>query len=51
MKFGTVILSNVTKKKTVEKVFQNCSYKDDGVTNYVSFFKKTYEKWLKYILF
>ena len=39
MKFGTFILCNVTKKM-VEKNFQNCSYRDDDVTNYVNFLKK-----------
>ena len=39
MKFGTVILCNVTKE-IVEKNFQNCSYSDDDVTNYVNFFEK-----------
>ena len=38
MKFGTAILCNVTKKM-VEKKFQNCSYRDDDVTNYVNFSK------------
>ena len=36
MKFGTAILCNVTKK-LVEKKFQNCSHRDDDVTNYVNF--------------
>ena len=38
MKFGTVILCNVTKK-LVEKKIQNCNYSDDDVTNYVNFLK------------
>ena len=38
MKFGTVILCNVTKK-IVEKNFQNCNYRDDDI-NYVNFFEK-----------
>ena len=37
MKFSTVILCDFTKKM-VEKNFQNCSYKDDDVANYVNFF-------------
>ena len=40
MKFGTLIL-----KKIVEKFFQNCSYKDDDVTNYINFFEQLSEKW------
>ena len=44
MKYGTVILCNVTKKK-VEK---NCSYRDDGVTNYVNCLQKLCKKWLEY---
>ena len=52
MKFATVILCNVTKKKKmVEKNFQNCSYRCDDVTNYVIFFEKLCEKWLKYVFF
>ena len=43
MKFGTVILCNLTKK-VVEKNFQNCSYRDDGVTNYVIFLKNYAKK-------
>ena len=31
------------------KDFQNCSYRDHGVTNYYHFFKKLCEKWLKYV--
>ena len=50
MKYDTVILCNVTKKM-VEKSFQNCSYMDDDVTNYVNFFEKLCKKWLKYVLF
>ena len=48
MKYDTVILCNVTKKM-VEKSFQNCSYMDDDVTNYVNFFEKLCKKWLKYV--
>ena len=48
MTFDTVILCNVTKKM-VENVFQNWSYRDDDVTNYVNFFEKLCEKWLKYV--
>ena len=33
----------------VEEYFQNCSHRDDDVTNYVNFFGKLCEKWLKYI--
>ena len=33
----------------VEKKFQNCSNKDDEVTNYVNFFEKFCEKLLKYV--
>ena len=50
MKFGTVILCNVTKK-IVGKNFQNCSYRDDDVTNYVNFFQKLCQKWMKYVFF
>ena len=50
MKFGTVILFNVTKKM-VEKKIQNCSYRDDDVTNYVNFFQKLCQKWMKYVFF
>ena len=39
---------NVTTKM-VDKNFQNCSYRDDDVTNYVNFFEKLCEKWLKYV--
>ena len=35
----------------VEKKFQNCSYRDNDVTNYVNFVEKLCEKWLKYVLF
>ena len=35
---------NVTTKM-VDKNFQNCSYRDDDVTNYVNFFEKLCEKW------
>ena len=35
----------------VEKNLQNCSYRDDDITNYVNFFEKRYEKWLKYVFF
>ena len=38
MKFGTVILCNLTKK-VAEKNLENCSCRDDGVTNYVIFLK------------
>ena len=38
------------KKKVAEK-FQNCNYRDDDVTNYVSFFEKLCKKWLKYVFF
>ena len=48
MKFGTIILCNVTKN-VVDEYFQNCSHRDDNVTNYVNFFEKLCEKWLKYI--
>ena len=48
-KFGAVILCNVTKK-VVEKN-QNCSYRDDDVTNHVIFFEKLCKKWLKYVFF
>ena len=47
MKFGSVILYNVTKKMG-EEIFLNCSYRDDDVTNYVIFLGKLSEKWLKY---
>ena len=43
MKFGAVILCNVTKKM-VENNFQHCCYRDDKVTNYVIFFEKLCEK-------
>ena len=32
-----------------EEIFQNCSYRDDDVTNYVNFFEKLCEKWLQYV--
>ena len=51
MKFGTDILCNVTKKKMLEKDFQNCSCRNDDVTNYVNFFEKLCKKWLKYVFF
>ena len=35
----------------VEKFFQNCSYSDDDITDYVNFFEKLCEKWLKYVFF
>ena len=35
----------------VEKNFQNCSYKDHDVADYVNFFEKLFEKWLKYVFF
>ena len=38
MKFGTVVLYNVTKK-IVEIFFQNFSYRDDVVINYLIFWK------------
>ena len=50
IKFGTVILCNVTKKM-IETNFQNCSYRDDGVTNYANFLKKLCGKGLKYASF
>ena len=34
-----------------EIFFQNCSYMDDDTTNYVNFFEKLCEKWLKYVFF
>ena len=37
MKFGTVLLCNVTKM-WYKKNFQNSGYRDDDVTNYVNFF-------------
>ena len=42
MTFGTVILCNVTKKM-IKKNFQNCSYSDGDVTNYVNLFLKLCE--------
>ena len=50
MKFGTVILFNVTKKM-IAKSFKDCSYRDDDVTNYVNFLKNLCEKCLKYVFF
>ena len=52
----TVILCIVTKqsfveKSQVEKSFQNCSYRDDNVTNYVSFFENLCKKWQKCFFF
>ena len=41
-KFDTVIVCNAAK---------NGSYRDDDVTNYVNFFEKVWEKWLKYGFF
>ena len=35
----------------VEKKIQNCSYRDDDVTNYVNFFQKLCQKWMKYVFF
>ena len=43
MKFGSVTICNVTKTKNKNKNYQNCSYRDDNVTNYVNFWK-SYEK-------
>ena len=34
-----------------KKKIQNCSYRDDDVINYVNFFEKLCEKWLKYVFF
>ena len=34
-------------EKNGGKKFQHCTYGDDGVTNYVNFFEKLCEKWLK----
>ena len=39
------------QKNIVEKNFQNCSYRDDEVTNYVNFVEKKKKKWLKYGFF
>ena len=39
MKFGTGTYFVMLQKKMVEKNFQNCSYKDDEVTNSVIFLK------------
>ena len=50
MKFGTVILCNVTKTM-LDKDFQNRSYRDHDVTNYVYFLEKLSDKWLKYVFF
>ena len=50
MKFGTLVLYNVTKK-IVKNFFQNFSYRDDGVTNYENLLEKLCEKLLKYVLF
>ena len=50
MKFGTVIPCKVTKK-FVGKRFQNCSYSDDDVTNYVNFLKSYAKNQLKYVFF
>ena len=50
MKLGTVIFCNATKKSAGKK-FQNFSFNNDGVTNYVNFFKKLCEKRLKYNFF
>ena len=50
MKFGTVILCNVTKTM-LDKDFQNRSYRDHDVTNYVYFLEKLFDKWLKYVFF
>ena len=48
MKFGTVILCHVTKKKKkIEKNIQNDSYTDDDVTNYVKICAKLFKKLLK----
>ena len=35
----------------VKKKIQNCSYRDDDVTNYVNFFQKLCQKWMKYVFF
>ena len=34
-------------QKNGRKQVQNCSYRDDDVTDYVNFFEKLCEKWLK----
>ena len=47
-KFGTTILCNVTKKMA-EKLIQNCSYRDDNVTNFAKIFENLCKKRLKYI--
>ena len=39
------------QKTMVEENFQNCSYKNDDVINYVNFFERICEKWLKYAYF
>ena len=36
------------KEKQTEKQFQNCSYSDDDVTNYVNFLKNYATKQTKY---
>ena len=51
MKFGTVIFCNVTKKKWSKKNFKVAAIWDDDVTNYLNFFEKSCEKWLKYVFF
>ena len=43
MKFRTIILCNVTKKKKKKngrKNFENCTYRDDDVTKDFNFFEK-----------
>ena len=39
------------KKKNGRKKIQNCSHRDDHVTNYVNLFEKLCKKWLKYASF
>ena len=34
-------------QKIVENIFENCNYRNDDATNYVNFFEKICEKWVK----
>ena len=40
-----------TKIALIEQKFQDCSYSNDDVTNYVNFLKNYTKNWLKYVGF
>ena len=50
LRLAQPLLCNITQKNGRNK-FQNCSCRDDDVTNYVNFFEKLCKKWLKYVFF